>query len=200
MMKHIAVYGGAFDPPHFGHLQLIQHLSQLPGIDEVWLMPCGDRADKKLLLSKAQRFALMRQLFQKQPRVRVSEDEIEMSLQEGRQIHTYDLLKAMRAKHAQTHFHFVVGADVLETIHLWGNAEKLQAENPFIVFHRKGYPLNVGKLPGESRVVETELPEVSSSEVKKVIGSGRSGEEKAEQLSAWLPEEVLAFLRAETVI
>lgn len=199
MMKQIAVYGGAFDPPHFGHLQLVNHLLQLPGIDEVWLMPCGDRLDKKLLLSKAQRFALMRQLFQKQPQVRVAEDEIEMSQQEGKQIHTYDLLNALRSKYAQTQFHFVIGADVLESIHLWGNAEKLQTENPFIVFHRKGFPLNVGKLPGQSRVVETDLPEVSSSQIKQVIGSGAGGE-RAGELSASLPEEVLEFLRAEAVI
>lgn len=42
-MKNIALYGGAFDPPHIGHLQLIGHLKKVPLIDEIWLLPCGDR-------------------------------------------------------------------------------------------------------------------------------------------------------------
>jgi hypothetical protein len=43
MIKQIAIYGGAFDPPHLGHLGLIKHLISLPGMDEVWVLPCGDR-------------------------------------------------------------------------------------------------------------------------------------------------------------
>jgi len=62
-MRQIAVYGGAFDPPHIGHLKLIHSLSSLPGLDEIWLLPCGDRNDKKLLLCKDTRFKLMKMLF-----------------------------------------------------------------------------------------------------------------------------------------
>jgi len=63
MLKNIAIYGGAFDPPHLGHLKLIDYLISHEKIDEIWLMPCGDRNDKKLLLSKEQRFRLMKKLF-----------------------------------------------------------------------------------------------------------------------------------------
>ena len=55
-MRNIALYGGAFDPPHIGHIRLIHSLVDVKGVDEVWLMPCGDREDKKLLLSKNKRF------------------------------------------------------------------------------------------------------------------------------------------------
>ena len=58
-MRNIALYGGAFDPPHIGHLQLISSLSKVPGIDEVWLLPSGDRTDKKLLLAMQKRFHLI---------------------------------------------------------------------------------------------------------------------------------------------
>jgi nicotinate-nucleotide adenylyltransferase len=43
IMRNIALYGGAFDPPHIGHLQLIHALTKVPEMDEVWLLPCGDR-------------------------------------------------------------------------------------------------------------------------------------------------------------
>jgi nicotinic acid mononucleotide adenylyltransferase len=44
----------------------------------------------------------------------------------GKPIHTYDLLAELRKKY-DARFHFVVGADILQTIHLWGSAEKLIA-------------------------------------------------------------------------
>jgi nicotinate-nucleotide adenylyltransferase len=83
-MKNIAIYGGAFDPPHIGHIQLINNLTKLGGIDEIWLMPCGDRTDKHLLLPKEKRFTLMRQLFANNSAVKVSDNEIKISQQLGR--------------------------------------------------------------------------------------------------------------------
>ena len=77
-------------------------------------------------MSKDQRFRLMRKLFQADPRIKVSEDEIDLSRAMGKPIHTYDLLAELRKKY-DARFHFVVGADILQTIHLWGSAEKLIA-------------------------------------------------------------------------
>lgn len=33
MLKKIALYGGAFDPPHISHIQLIRYLEHLDFID-----------------------------------------------------------------------------------------------------------------------------------------------------------------------
>ncbi len=125
MIRNVAIYGGAFDPPHLGHLKLIHHLGKMEDIDEVWLMPCGDRDDKKLLLPMEKRFHLMRTIFQKHPQIKVAEDEIQMSKARQKPIHTYDLLNELRKKYIQTKFYFVIGADILHTLHLWGSADKL---------------------------------------------------------------------------
>lgn len=47
---NVALYGGAFDPPHLGHLSIINELQSIEFIQEVWLLPSGDRDDKKLIL------------------------------------------------------------------------------------------------------------------------------------------------------
>ena len=47
--KNIAVLGGSFDPPTISHLQLASEtLNVCPLIDEVWIIPCGERPDKRL--------------------------------------------------------------------------------------------------------------------------------------------------------
>lgn len=63
MLRNIAIYGGSFDPPHKSHIELVKYLKRLSFIDEIWLLPCGDRTDKKLLLSKDARFRLMNKIF-----------------------------------------------------------------------------------------------------------------------------------------
>jgi len=146
-MKNIALYGGAFDPPHKGHTQLIFALAKASFVDEVWLLPCGDRKDKKLVLPTSSRLKLIRDLFKEVPEIKVCEDEIELSKQQGDQIHTYDLMKYMLKRYKDSRFHFVVGADVLLTIHTWDGGEKLRQEYPFIVMNRKGYELPQDKLP-----------------------------------------------------
>ncbi len=47
--KSVAILGGSFDPPTISHLQLASEtLNTCPTIDEVWIIPCGSRPDKKL--------------------------------------------------------------------------------------------------------------------------------------------------------
>ena len=64
----------------------------------------------------------MKNLFRENNRIKVSEDEIEMSRMRGGQIHTYDLLNLFKKKYEWGIFHFVIGADILHSIHSWGNA------------------------------------------------------------------------------
>ena len=38
-MKKIGLYGGSFDPIHFGHLNLSLELKERHSLDEVWFCP-----------------------------------------------------------------------------------------------------------------------------------------------------------------
>lgn len=164
-------------------------------------MPCGDREDKKLLLPKNKRLQLMKSLFEGTPNVKICQDEIEMSTRLGKAVHTYDLFSEMKKTYEDVRFSLVVGGDVLLTIHTWGNSEKLQKENHFIIFNRKGYTIPERNLPPNYTLVEAELPDVSSSAVKQLIQEKNvSGEEKLKILRPWLDEKVLSFLTAEKLI
>ena len=51
--KKIAVYGGSFNPPTMSHFQILRMVLEEIKVDgehfdEAWMIPCGDRADKKI--------------------------------------------------------------------------------------------------------------------------------------------------------
>lgn len=43
----IGVLGGSFDPPTISHLQLCSEALNVLNFDEIWMIPCGSRRDKK---------------------------------------------------------------------------------------------------------------------------------------------------------
>lgn len=59
----------------------------------------------------------------------------------------------MRKKYEWANFIIVVGGDVMHTIHTWGKADRLQQENPFIIFSRKGYEIPPDKLPPQKTII-----------------------------------------------
>lgn len=51
--KKVAIYGGSFNPPTMSHFEIMKMVMddiQVDGkpFDEVWMVPCGDRHDKKI--------------------------------------------------------------------------------------------------------------------------------------------------------
>jgi pantetheine-phosphate adenylyltransferase len=63
-----AVFPGTFDPIHYGHIDIAMRATRL--FDEV-VVAVYDRPLKNLLFSPEQRLALVRQVFQNEPKIRV---------------------------------------------------------------------------------------------------------------------------------
>ena len=40
-MSRIGIMGGTFNPIHTGHLLLAEHVLEMVGLDQVWLIPTG---------------------------------------------------------------------------------------------------------------------------------------------------------------
>jgi len=75
--KHIGLFGGSFDPPHKGHVALVQAGLQMGMMDEVWVIPALP-VHRKLsgMADGKTRFDWLQQIFSDQPGVRVLDWEI----------------------------------------------------------------------------------------------------------------------------
>ena len=56
-MKKVGIYGGSFDPPTQSHIQAA--LNALKYVDELIIIPCGDRADKPDMTPGSHRLSMI---------------------------------------------------------------------------------------------------------------------------------------------
>jgi len=74
--NHIGLFGGSFDPPHKGHVALVQAGLDM-GLDEVWVLPALPvHRELSGMANGRDRFDWLQQIFSDQPEVRVLDWEI----------------------------------------------------------------------------------------------------------------------------
>lgn len=59
---NVAVFSGAFDPPHKGHVSVIQQIVSLPDVDKLCIVVNPAKHGKKLLPKMLEQECLDRQL------------------------------------------------------------------------------------------------------------------------------------------
>jgi len=76
--KRIGLFGGSFDPPHVGHVALVQAAFAKLQLDEVWVVPVGLPVHRQLsdCSTAAQRLGWMRRIFADDCRVQVLDWEV----------------------------------------------------------------------------------------------------------------------------
>ena len=62
VLRRVGILGGSFDPITEGHLTLAAGVVQSGAVDEVWLMPCGERPDKPSLTTSVMHRYIMTQI------------------------------------------------------------------------------------------------------------------------------------------
>lgn len=73
----VAVFGGAFDPPHLGHLALVRTALEQFGFERVLVVPAGDPPHKKVVAAARIRAHLADLAFNGIPQVEITTVELE---------------------------------------------------------------------------------------------------------------------------
>jgi len=162
----IALFGGAFNPPHLGHILVAQQVLDFGGVDELWFVPTFQGSFDKPVASVEDRLAMVKLI--DLPKTKVCTLEIDHQL-DG---HTINLLPLLPKDNSYV---FIIGSDNLPSFHLWGNWQDLVKQIPFIVFPRLGFasePLyeNMTVLNHEHLI----LSNISSTKIRARIKEGLS--------------------------
>ena len=112
----IGVFGGAFDPPHLGHVALAHAAVTQLGLDRLHIVPTGQPSHKTRTLTPApHRLALCALAFADVAQAAVDAREVERSGPS----YTVDTLESLKAEHPQAQLYLLIGQDQARTLHQW---------------------------------------------------------------------------------
>lgn len=135
----VALLGGAFDPPHLGHVLTVSRILNSGDFDQVWLVPAGERVDKRYHASAQQRLemleAVRQEYWESDPRVRIERCQIDERLPGS---YAIDLLEFARGSSPQDEFWFVIGDDLIADLPRWHQGARLLKEEAFLIVSRPG--------------------------------------------------------------
>lgn len=181
---NIAILGGRFDPPHFGHLWVArQVLERGPEINEVWLMPTYNHPWKKSYADSKDRLHMLKHF--EDEKIKTSSLEVE----KGGTSYTIETVDLLKTQNPNTTFYWVVGSDAISDFSKWRASQKLALHIPFLVFPRSGYPVKlvpVGmKLINGEDLVQTNL---SSTHIRQRVKENKT-------IKGFVHPEVEAFIK-----
>jgi len=189
-MSPIGIFGGTFDPIHYGHLRTAFEMLQALRFDEVRFVPSGDPPHRGETFASAElRLEMVRVATAGQPGFVVDDCELK---RDGPSF-TIDTLATMRGEQADASLGLIVGMDAFLGLTTWHRWNEILDFAHIIVAHRPGWKApDIGDLGdlitahGTHRVDDlheqcagcihihtvTQL-EIASTEIRELIAVGR---------------------------
>ena len=194
MSPAVGVLGGAFNPPHLGHLLLAQEAVAALGLDELILVPTGTAPHKRIdpEPGPAVRFEMTAAAVAGVPGFRVSDVEV------GRDgpSFAYRTLELLADELPGSVLTFVMGADVAAGLERWKRPERVVELAAVAVAARPGFDSDaiddvLGRLGAADGAARIEMPPVgiSSTLVRERVAAGRP--------IRWMVPDAVAQLIAE---
>ncbi|MBI3889207.1 nicotinate-nicotinamide nucleotide adenylyltransferase [Candidatus Saccharibacteria bacterium] len=167
--KNTIIYGGAFNPPTRAHQAILQAcVERAETLDaDVWLLPSGDRTDKKIGVSRDRRIEMIQALAGD-----VVSRGIEIAIQETEidrieQTETYDTVQEFNNAFPDRRFTWVFGSDSIATMPQWHGGEWMMNNLDMLIINRVGTPIVA--LGRYAVILPVETINTSSTEVRKKI-------------------------------
>ena len=199
-MPGLALFGGAFDPFHVGHMAMLEQLTLCGYLDKILLVPTFNPSHKQeTTLSFSHRYAMLSEHFQANDRVIVSDME---SLRQ-RPSWTIDTLRDLERLYSGYTFYLVMGADNFFSFHTWREFESLLTKARLLVFNREetseeavnAYAVKTLHLDDLSRIRYLDMSpcSVSSTEIRDKLRRGDS-------MKGLLPSWVLNYIETHNLV
>lgn len=181
----LGVYGGAFDPPHLGHLVAASDACDALGLDRLLWVPSAVHPLKAVGTAASVRLEMVRAAIEGDPRF--AADDLE--LRRTGPSYTVDTLRELRAREPDAQLFFLTGADNLADLPRWREPDEIARLATLAVVSRAGETLPAGGPFPAVAVTVTRL-DVSSTEIRRRVAAGQS-------IRYLVPEAVRAVIARE---
>jgi nicotinate-nucleotide adenylyltransferase len=191
----VGILGGAFNPPHIGHLVCAQEAAVQLELDRVLFVPVGVPPHRELDYDPGPEVRL------EMVELGVADDErfeaSRIELDRDGPSYTSDTLEQLHGDAPDDELFLILGGDQAATLASWHEPEKVMERATVAVFERVSWGRNaigikIGRLPGAQHVRYLDMPliQVSSSAIRRRVREGRP-------IRYLVPEKVASFIEAK---
>lgn len=175
----LGVFGGSFDPVHFGHLRAAAFALEAFGLDEVRLFPARRSPFKPEPVASAEdRFRMVELATAGEAGFACDRMEIDRPAPS----YTIDTLRALRETRPDARLTLIVGSDSFAGLDRWKGADEIRLLAEVKSLQRPGAAPVAG-------AVAFEGPSISSSDIRAAAAAGRS-------IRFLVPEGVRAYVES----
>lgn len=179
----IALFGGSFDPPHVGHLQVAKEVIRHKIVDDVWFIPCADHPFRKQMTSAVHRVAMLKLL---------SDFPVQSwELHREGPSYSIDTLEYAAKTFPEHTFFWLLGSDQLQSFQQWHRWKDLLAAFVVLVYPRMNFPLTT--VP-EGMIALPQLPQtnISSSQIRDAVREKKS-------IGALVPTAIARYIQTHAL-
>jgi nicotinate-nucleotide adenylyltransferase len=143
----VGLFGGTFDPPHIGHLELARFVRSRVALDQIVLVPAPAPPHKQgTIATYLDRLEMTRRLVDGVEGLAVSDVEAQLPAPH----YTVQTLRHLRKTTlAGFRIHLIIGADSLDELHQWHSYKDLFDLAHLVAVSRPGYQLSSPHLEPE---------------------------------------------------
>ena len=184
----LILFGGSFDPPHYGHLKIIENC--IEQCDKLVLMPSAYSPLKKNppIAESKHRVKMLELLIQelKCP-IHIDDWEINQSCPN----YTYLTVQHLQNEYPQFTISLVLGADQLQQFQKWKNYKEILDTVQIIGFNRKNFDVTTLIDMNLTWIKDFEM-DISSTEIRrKILGGVHKGHELPYAIWSYIKEQNL---------
>jgi nicotinate-nucleotide adenylyltransferase len=179
----LGLFGGSFDPVHYGHLLLAELCREQCRLDEIWFLPAGVPPHKqgRPLTPAEARIEMLQLAIAGHNALSVNRYEVDR----GGVSYTVDTLRHVRQALPGNEPFLLMGADMLHDLPHWREADQVcRLAIPVVVARPGAGPPDFACLAGfasQERIAlarrhQVDMPQIdlSSSEIRRRVAQGRS--------------------------
>ena len=187
-MVKTGIFGGSFNPIHNGHISLARQLKEKAGLDEVWLMvsPQNPMKQQTDLLNDEARLKMARIALENEQGIIASDYEMHLP----KPSYTWLTLQALSRDYPDRQFVLMMGGDNWAIFDKWYHAADILRNYQIVVYPRRDEQPVRKEQPASVTILEAELLDISSTEIRQRIREGRS-------IQKMVPPSVEAFIKQE---
>lgn len=179
-MAKIGIYGGSFNPVHFGHIGLAKWVVEHTDLDEVWLMvsPNNPLKDQSLLVDEKDRLSEVKRAIKGIAGLSASDFEFALP----RPSYTANTFRELNKAYPEHQFSLIIGEDNWRIFHLWREWEFIRQHFPIFVYPRregtqtpKRENMNMEQNENVTFLSNAPYFDISSTEIRRKQSNANSG-------------------------